>query len=297
MNDTAIVSCFYTNLHGTKYGGRVSRTHHYLNSLASLLKMTNADFFVYVDPSEEYMLRAFLEPIAKNRVKIFAQDLEDFYMKDIFEKYKNYEEARTSLRCQEIQYLKTFWMNKVENYDYVFWIDAGISYSGLIPDRHLIFPDNGAIEYYNSGLFNNNLIEGMKKIAEDKFLILAINNDYPTFYRHVISDYYNDPVTYHTIGGILGGKTKTVKQFHSLFYQLAKEVIENKKEVHDEECIFNILWHNRPELFAAQKFERWWHEDNIKSIYHGNEEEMEKVKPLKPFYTVLEDLIAIGKQP
>ena len=43
-------------------------------------------------------------------------------------------------RCYEIQYSKFFWCleNSINpNFDYVFWIDAGLSHSGLIPPKYL----------------------------------------------------------------------------------------------------------------------------------------------------------------
>jgi hypothetical protein len=66
-------------------------------------------------------------------------------------------------------------------------------------------------------------------------------------------------------------------------------------EVHDEECIYNILWNRNPDFFAIEKFEMWWHEDSLHSIYADNLEEIELVKHLKSFYNVLEDLVKLGK--
>jgi hypothetical protein len=298
MNDTAIVTCFYTNLYGTKYGGRLGREAHYIHSLLSLLKITNADFIIYCDPSQKEMLQERVEPLNKTNVKIIGYSLDNFYMRDLFARYKNTEAAISSHRCQELQYLKTYWMNKLKGYDYVFWIDVGISYSGLIPDKHLIFQTE--IEYFNSDLFCDDLINGMKKATQDKFLILAINNHFPTLYRFLIDAFYDKKLTeisHHTIGGILGGKKETIYRFQNMFSTLAEDVITNIKEVHDEECIYNILCDRNPDMFNVQTFDMWWHEDNLHSIYQDNIEKMEEVKHLKSFYNVLEDLVNLGKQP
>lgn len=297
MNNTAIVTCFYTNLHGTNYGGRSDKNHQYLMSLSSLLKMSNADFYIYCDPNQCDMLRDFVEPIGHKNVTIIPYSLEDFYMKDLFSQYKNFDEARTSQRCQEIQYLKTYWMSKVENYEWIFWFDVGISYSGLIPNKHMIQSGND-IECYNSDLFCNELLEGMKKYSEDKLLALCINNNIPSFYRQCLLEYYGlyqDQIFYHMIAGIFGGRKKTVYKFHEMFYNLAIEVIEARKEVHDEECIYNILWHKNPEFFAAQKFETWWHEDNAAGHNPDHPKWVYYIKSLQSFYNVLEDLIELAK--
>jgi hypothetical protein len=298
MNDTAIVTCFYTNLYGTKYGGRLGREWHYLESLLSLLKISNADFIIYCDPSQKEMLQEHIKQLNKTNVKIIGYSLDNFYMRDLFTQYKNIEEAASSQRCQELQYLKTYWMNKLKGYDYVFWIDVGISYSGLIPDKHLIFQKE--LEYFNSGLFCDDLINGMKKSSQDKFLMLAINNHFPGLYRFLINAYYDktlDEIPHHVIGGILGGKKEIVYRFQNMFSTLAEDVITNIKEVHDEECIYNILWNRNPDMFNVQTFDMWWHEDNLHSIYQDNIEKMEEVKHLKSFYNVLEDLVNLGKQP
>lgn len=297
MNDTAIVTCFYTNLHGTKYGGRSHRKNHYLHSLASLLKITNADFIIYCDPLEEPMLKDFVEPIAKTKVTIFKYSLDDFYMKGLFDQYKDFNHAASSQRCQEIQYLKSYWMNEVEGYEYVFWIDVGISYSGLIPDKHLIHTEKDVLEYFNSSLFCDDLVNGMKNSTEEKFLLFAINNIYPSPYRRNILDGEMNTIEYHAIAGILGGKRNVVNQFHNMFNDTAIDLIEGLNAVHDEECIYQIIWNKMPEFFNIQKFEMWWHEDNLHSIYQDHPERIELVKHLKSFYNVIEDLIELGKRP
>lgn len=298
MNDTAMVTCFYTNLYGTKYGGRLGREAHYLESLISLLKITNADFIIYCDPSQKEVLQERVEPLNKTNVKIIGYSLDNFYMRDLFARYKNTEAAISSQRCQELQYLKTYWMNKLKGYDYVFWIDIGISYSGLIPDKHLIFQKE--IEYFNSGLFCDDLIIGMKKAAQNKFLMLAINNHFPNLYRFLIDAYYDKKLTeipHHAIGGILGGKKEIVYRFQNMFSTLAEDVIMNIKEVHDEESIYNILLDRNPDMFNVQTFDMWWHEDNLHSIYSSELERIEEVKHLKSFYNILEDLVNLGRQP
>lgn len=301
MNDTAIVTCFYTNLHGTKYGGRADRHYHYLSSLESILKITEADFYIFCDPLQEPEIKEIVTSVRKSNVTIYRFDINDFYLKDLFEKYRNIEEAKTSYRCQEIQYLKSFWMKDIENYvnlkyEYVFWMDIGISYSGLIPDKHLIFPDDGRPEYFNSRLFCNDLLKGMKKVSQDKMLLFSIYNSYPTYYRRNIFDDSFDSTPYQAIAGILGGKKNNVDWFQDQFITTAIELAETKKQTYEEEVVYQIICDRYPDMFNVQKFDMWWHEDNLHSIYQDELEEIEKVKHLKSFYHTLEDLIAIGKE-
>ena len=46
------ITAIYSNLNGTKFGGRQSRGGHYRYSLLSLLKMTDADFLCYTNQEE-----------------------------------------------------------------------------------------------------------------------------------------------------------------------------------------------------------------------------------------------------
>lgn len=301
MNDTAIVTGFYTNLNGTKHGGRADRHYQYLHSLASLLKMTNADFYIFCDPLQEPELREVVDAVGRTNVTIFRFDIRDFYLKDLFEKYRDIEEAKTSYRCQEIQYLKTFWMKDLENYvkqkyEYIFWIDIGISYSGLIPDKHLIFPDNGLPEYFNSSLFCNDLLNGMKKASDNRLLMFAIHNNGPTFYRRNVFDDKFESISYHAIAGIIGGRKSNVDWFQDQFTTIAIELAETKKQTYEEETIYQIIWDKYPDRFNVQEFEMWWHEDNLQSIYENSIGYSEKLDHLKSFYHTLEDLITIGKE-
>lgn len=298
MTDTAIVTCFYSKLHGTVYGGRPGRTHHYLHSLLSLLKISNADFFIYCDPQEEDMLKEQLKDVER-RIRIIPYSLEKFYMKSLFDSYKNLTEVFESDRCQEIQYLKTYWMSKI-HYDWVFWIDVGISYTGLIPNKYLIYPEDRDYEYYNSSLFCNELVEGLKKSADDKLLVLCVNNILPVNYRVCNLQYYpgkkDDDISYHTIAGIFGGKKNVVYKFHEMFYNTSTKVIITEQKILDEECIYNILWYAFPKFFNFIKFETWWHEDNAAGHNPNNADWLEYIKSIKSFYNVLEELITLGKE-
>lgn len=293
-NNTAIVTCFYTNLYGTKFGGRNGLDGRYRESFKSLLKMTNADFIVYHDPkSADELLLLAMETKHPN-VKFIAQPIEDFYLADMFEKYKDFNEALSSHRCKEIQYNKAYWMKQVahqDKYDYVYWIDIGISHSGLLPDKYMIVEPHRAYECFNNTLYSPPLIEGMNKFVEDKFLMLAIHNSFPFGYRNVIPQ-YDQVEEFHAIAGILGGRCETVKEFCTLFVFDAYDIAEETKTIHDEEVVLNIMWHQNRYFFAIKKFETWYHEDNGPHV-QSDKEHIEQILKSKPFYSILEEFHAL----
>ena len=131
MKKTAIVTAYYVDLHGTKYGGRnPPRNHQYQGSFSSLAKMTDADFFIFCGPNSVSELEYLKEKHPDISITIIPYDFENFYFKDLFEKYKDFKEAYEGNRCQELQYCKTLWLKQIaDQYEYenLFWFDIGIS--------------------------------------------------------------------------------------------------------------------------------------------------------------------------
>ena len=67
-----IITCIYSDLAGTEYGGRPARGGHYRWSLLSLLKMTDADFLCYTSEREYESLKKFFyetNNISPNKLK------------------------------------------------------------------------------------------------------------------------------------------------------------------------------------------------------------------------------------
>lgn len=292
---TAIITSYYINLHGTRFGGRNGRDYHYLDSFRSLLKMSNADFFVFCDESNVEALRNVANEFPDTKVEIIPYDLNNFYMKELFERYKNIHEAMGSNRCQEIQYSKTKWIKDISeqyDYDYYYWIDIGISHSGLIPDKFMIVKPDHDFECFDNTLITNKFLEGLNEYTDDKVFIIAKRNDDVHFYRWFLhEEFYRDPKSIlHVIGGIVGGRKEQILWFHDEFMKTAKRVTEKTGVTHDEEEIYNIIFNNYPEKFNDKYFELWYHEDNVFSFYSGDERRDEIIRNAKSFYKLLEEL-------
>jgi hypothetical protein len=260
--------------------------------------MTDADFFVFCEPSTSSELKEIVEKHPENNIKLIEYDLNNFYMQDLFEKYKDYNFALTSTRCQELQYTKSLWMKMIveddDSYDYYFWIDMGLSYSGLIPNKHLIGYSDERPEYYNSDLFNNQMLSGLIKFTGDKVFIINIANAEDYFYNNYIEgvDYGTDDKSYHTIGGMFGGKKDNVLWFHEMFEKTAREVITTKQNTYDEEMIFNVVFKRNEDKFASMEFDLWLHDDNEGSHRPG-EDKMESWARARRFYQIFVNLMGL----
>ena len=158
---TKFITCIYSNLAGTEFGGRHARGGHYRWSLLSLLKITDADFLCYTSDEEISGLEDFFyvqHNVSREKLKFEIFDISKTKFFSLINEVKDVEGVRRGDRCMEIQYSKFhWWWNEDKSYDYYFWIDAGLSHTGLIPNKYLVgtHPER---RYYESTLFNNDFL-------------------------------------------------------------------------------------------------------------------------------------------
>jgi hypothetical protein len=173
-----IITSIYSDLYESELGGRPGRKDHYRFSLLSLLKMSQADFVCYTSEREIDDLKEFFyknHNISEDRLKFVLFELLNNEYADLINGFKNIEVIKKSDRCYEIQYSKFSWLkNEDKSYDYYFWFDAGLSHTGLIPDRYLSAP--GYRGYYESTLFNDKFLSNLINYSEDKFVMVAKEN-------------------------------------------------------------------------------------------------------------------------
>jgi hypothetical protein len=289
------ITAIYGNLHGTDFGGRPGRSGHYKWSLLSLLKMTDADFVCYTSEEEYDGLCDFFyteNHINSNKLKIVKFNLSEHYFSDLFKEYKDIEGAKRGDRCIEIQYMKFIWfLSEDMSYDYYFWIDAGLSHCGLIPNKHLDKHGIHNSQYYKSWLFNNNFLRNLIEKTGDKFTILGKEND-----RHFWSGtvnpkhFFNYDRSYHIIGGLFGGKKELWNTIVKLFEEYVYQVTKEDGRLYHEEDILTLMFRNYEDMFKMYDFDVWWHENER---IPGIDNMVEYVSTRKSFYKILEELNGI----
>ena len=282
-----IITSIYSDLYESELGGRPGRKDHYRFSLLSLLKMSQADFICYTSEREIDDLKEFFyknHNISEDRLKFVLFELSNNEYADLINGVKDIEVIKKSDRCYEIQYSKFSWFkNEDKTYDYYFWFDAGLSHTGLIPDRYLSAP--GYRGYYESTLFNDKFLSNLINYSEDKFVMVAKENSRnywegtvdPKFYTT-----YNNGV--HIIGGFFGGKTELWDKVIKQFDDYVRLVIPEQKKLFYEEHFMSLMYQNHKDWFKTLDFDIWWHEDNFKE---GSKEFFEQNKS---FYKILEEL-------
>jgi len=281
------MTSIYSDLYGSELGGRHGRKDHYRFSLLSLLKMSQADFVCYTSEREIEDLKDFFyvnHNVSEDRLKFVLFDLNTNEYSELINSVKDIESIKKSDRCYDIQYAKFSWFkNEDKNYDYYFWFDAGLSHTGLIPNKYLSAP--GYRFYYEASLFNDTFLTNLINYSEDKFVMVAKENSRNYWEGTVDPKFYT---TYdnsvHVIGGFFGGKTelwdKVVKQFDDY----VRVIIPEQKKLFYEEHFMSLMYQNHKDWFKSLNFDIWWHEDNFKE---GTKEFFEQNKS---FYKILEEL-------
>lgn len=289
---TKIVTSIYSNLHGTEFGGRPSRGGHYRHSLRTLMKMSNADFVCYTSKEEIDDLKLFFyeqNNVSEEKLKLKIFDISNFSLTEKINKIKNIEETRSSDRCVEIQYGKFVWLLEeldVDDYDNVFWFDAGLSHSGLFPPKHM--NNIGYWEqHYDCGLFNNNFLINLINFVGDKIVVCAKENVNNYWSGTVPNKYYNEHcMERHIIGGFFGGKKENTRNYCNLFLSATNTLLDNEPRIYFEENIMTLLYYNYKDLFNPLYFDIWWHEeDRVAGL-----DLHEYTKTRKSFYKIIEEL-------
>jgi hypothetical protein len=249
--------------------------------------MTQADFVCYTSSREVDDLKSFFYEqynISEDKLKFVVFDLSKTEHYDLINQYKDVDAIKKSDRCYEIQYSKYFWFkNEDRSYDYYFWFDAGLSHTGLIPNRFL--SEEGFRFYFESSLFNSKFLDSLINFIDDKFLFVAKENLRNYWEGTVNPKYYkNYDNSVHIIGGFFGGKTELWDKVVTEFDRVLTTITSEEKRLFFEEHFMSLIYQNNKEWFKTLNFDVWWHEDNYKdhpeNFFVTN----------KSFYKILEEL-------
>lgn len=292
MSRVKFITCIYSQLSGTEFGGRSSRGGHYRWSLLSLLKMTDADFICYTSETEYESLYDFYfeqNNISKDQLTIEVFDLKkSVFFDKLFEiKQKNIDLYKSWDRCLEIQYNKFLWFDKEDkSYDYYFWIDAGLSHCGLLPNKWLTHRENYESQFYLTDVFDNNFLKNLISFVGNNFFIIAKDNVRNYWSGTVDPKYYIEyNRDFHIIGGLFGGKKDAFNEVVNHFKNYLNLLLDDE-QTPMEENILSLINVNHPEVFVRKFFDTWWCPDNAPS---GLVEDF--FEKNKSFYKVIEELI------
>jgi len=298
---TTFVTAIYTQLED----GSIGRWDRYAYSLKNLVNSTQANFLVFTSPEEASRLTDFVSAnqMDRHRVFIVARDLNRNRWHEAFVQLKTmYPHGQRSM---DLIHSKVGWLYEAATINpfgtggSVFWIDAGLSFNGLFPDRFRRRPfetyPNGIFERYTDlDVFTPEWAEQLGVGLDGKLLTLglSVKNHLwtqpldPSFYTVEGSRRYRQ---YHVIGGLFGGSDRQqINWLHTTYEKLLDDVVlaYQKRKTYlttlpVEELLLTTLTANHPERFDLRLFDTWYHED------HGDS--FNPLKNGKPFYKLFTD--------
>lgn len=261
---TLIYTAIYNNLYGSEYGGRPSREIHYKYSLLNILNLGADKYICFTSKNDIEDLKQWFyveNNISTDLLEFKIEELNEFLYKNQLDKLKNIDHIKTIDRCYEIQYNKFIWFNKLPYYqfDKIYWIDAGLSHSGLFPEKYSM--SDTYYKYFNFSLFNKNYLNHINKLTDtNKLIILGKNNTDNLYWSQSLpSKYYN---TYnndvHIIGGLFGGNTNQQMVFCQKMVNVIGYLLLNDKDLYYEELIMSCYYQNNIKYFELQFFDDWY---------------------------------------
>ena len=284
-NKTLFVTSLYSKLGDTKFGGRIGRIHHYLGSLKTILNMEQ-DFVIYTsDIEEKEIIESSIDMVKyKDNIRIILYDLNSHPNHEYFQEKLNGFNKIDAHRCYEIMHNKTTWMNNHinEDYDFIYWIDCGLSHGGLFPLKYRGGSDSFA-DHFKCSLFTPKVVENLNKCT-DKITLLSGDQSYHLFDSSANDKFFTDVVKdtkYHIIGGMFGGPKSLVINLINE-YQIALDKMIEFDVLHREEQLLSYLFMKDKDSYNQLIFTTWHHEDSDMAQYNIESEIY--------FYNIFENL-------
>lgn len=277
-----IVTCFYTGLINTQFGGRPnSFKRRYLSGITNLqyntqkkvIYTSNKDYDELFNHINNNVNEKNLE---RYQIKIFELKNQTFHEKiQSIRKKDGYVQDR----CLEIQYGKfQFLLNEKDNDEYLWWVDAGLL------DEHLFLKEHvNNLEKYN--LFNDVFFENLKKDIKES--VYFICGDRHNHYSHgkpdkkfFEKDYQN---RYHPVGGFFGGKKELLEDFLTKCNDKI-DIILKHNLLYSEEIIMEIIFSENIDDYIFKTFTTWVHKERGVYKRMSNNEKLNFETHNKPYY-------------
>lgn len=276
--NTKIVTSFYTDIKDYPFYGHrdYSRHERYLHSLRTLNNM-NTKIVCYCNESQFESLQNYCRDFKLDNVELKISNLSSFLFADRMKEIK--DNTNNFKFYHEVDWNKFYLLEKEydETYQYIYWIDVGLSHRGLFLEKYNPFADkiDGLSRTYENysflGVFNNTMIQRMNEWLDDKLINLSnklISHNVGEINNIMGTDIHFDSLS---VGGIIGGNIKNLKWFIDTFYTDCKTILNNEMII-NHELIMSYIYELNKDKFKKFEFETWYHDDYWKTTpYFDNE--------------------------
>lgn len=294
--DVSFVTCIYDDIHNTDLTGRHNRGTHYAFSLAQMHEM-GAPIYCYTDKINMYKFFPTFLLHGYENFKFISYNLSDSPLHKEIQRVKKtdpdryFETPGWKIRCVEIMWGKFDWLihviEKIGLADdkYVFWIDAGLAHSGILPLRFNTHYRSAKYQssshdynnrFYFDQIFNADLPDFLVDYIDGKELLHFICN----------KPQHNDPMPFKlenvkyigtAVGGLFGGTTRMMDEWSHKGKAFCEKLLQHDCIVKEEDVLSYLinLEFQKNKNFAEKikifSFDTWYHEDWDKNIYDPSE--------------------------
>jgi hypothetical protein len=264
---TKFVTAFYTDIKGFPFFGHeyFAREERYLHSLRVLNNMEN-EIICYCNDTEIEKLKKHVESFNLTNVTLKVSNLKDFPLSERMEKIKTDTEGFKFYH--EVDWNKIFLLQKEydETYDYIYWIDVGLSHHGLFPNKYNPNSELATGMSYDfntysfTNLFNNRLVVGLNNFVGDK--LINLSNELKFHSTTELNNILQGGYEYRglSVGGILGGHISKLKFFIERFFELGNKSLD-QNFILNHEAIISFMYEESKENFETFLFQTWYHAD------------------------------------
>lgn len=264
---TKLVTAFYTDIIGFPFFGHDAFARHerYLHSLRTLNNM-DTEIVCYCNDTQFNLMTKYCEDYNLTNVTIKISNLKDYPNSQRMIDLKKSNNLFNFYH--EVDWNKLFLLSKEydESYDYIYWIDCGLSHRGLFllkynPNADKITGLSRDWENYSfTNLFCPELFPKINNWIGDKLINLA-----NTMFSHNVNELnrvYNDNHDYKhmSVGGILGGHISKLNWFINEFDRIADICLNSNYILNHETMITKINFENS-DKFKTYDFNTWYHDD------------------------------------
>jgi hypothetical protein len=264
---TKLVTAFYTDIIGFPFFGHESfaRQERYLHSLRTLNNMNN-EIICYCNETQFDLLQKYCEEFNLNNVTIKISNLKDYPKTERMLEIKKSNEQFNFYH--EVDWNKIYLISKEydESYDYIYWIDCGLSHRGLFTLKYNPYSDKITglsrdwENYSFTKIFCPELFPKINNWVGDKLINLAntMFSHNPNEIRKVYKN--NNDYKHMSVGGILGGHISKIKWFIQEF-DIISDLCLNENHILNHEGMITNLEFENPDMFKTFSFDTWYHED------------------------------------
>jgi len=265
---TKFVTALYSDISGPPFYGHFNgaRRERYLHSLRTLNNMDN-EIICYCNETEYDMIKNQCDKYELNNVRLKISNLIDYPNAERMIKIK--EETNEFKFYHEVDWNKLYLMRREydPSYDYLYWIDVGLSHRGLFTFKYNKYEAKDMtgmsrdwVNYAFTGAFNPQFVTSLNNWVGDKLLNLGKTqfDRSPVESNRVFEE--NRPYSSMTVGGIIGGHISKIDWLLNEFNKNADFLLD-KKYILNHEQIMGKMAMEFPENYRSFEFNTWYHDD------------------------------------